>query len=280
MGLGFIDNWLGFDSNPDTSAADKASREAKELQERMYEETVARQQPFLDVGTAGIGQLGERLGVSGDSGSDIYGSLMGGYSPEQLTEDPSYQFRLDEGLKAQERALASQGKTMSPEAVKALTGYGQNMASQEYGRAFDRNRATQGDIYNRLAGITGTGQTASQGLTSAGQNFAAQQGQTGASLANVKMAADQGQQARRDSMFSNLAQGAMMFSDRTLKENIVKVGEQNGHNIYHFNYIGRPERFEGVMAQEVQKTNPEAVGTLNGKLAVNYDMLGLEMKEL
>jgi hypothetical protein len=69
------------------------------------------------------------------------------------------------------------------------------------------------------------------------------------------------------------------FSDRRLKENIEFVGEEKGHKIYKFNYIGTPEKmFIGVMADEVKKINPDAVTNQKGFDIVNYDLIGLELK--
>ncbi len=71
-------------------------------------------------------------------------------------------------------------------------------------------------------------------------------------------------------------------SDERLKENIKLVGkdERTGLNLYEFSYKWSPKRFIGVMAQEVKVKFPEAVNELSGYMAVYYDMLGLEMKEV
>lgn len=63
-----------------------------------------------------------------------------------------------------------------------------------------------------------------------------------------------------------------MFSDIRLKENIRRVGTTHGGlPIYTYNYIGSPEQHMGVMAQEVEKVIPEAVGTHeSGFLMVDY----------
>lgn len=74
---------------------------------------------------------------------------------------------------------------------------------------------------------------------------------------------------------------AAALSSRKLKENIVKVGEENGFNIYHFNYKDNPNtRYEGVMAEEVEKIRPDAITEIDGNKAVYYSKLGLEMKEV
>ena len=74
-----------------------------------------------------------------------------------------------------------------------------------------------------------------------------------------------------------------MFSDVRLKENIEYVGvdEITGLNLYDFNYKWGEKRFRGVMAHEVREEYPEAVYTSGaGWLAVYYDKLGIEMKEV
>jgi len=73
-------------------------------------------------------------------------------------------------------------------------------------------------------------------------------------------------------------------SDERLKEDIEVVGREKGFNIYEFNYKDTSKygagRYRGVMAQEVEKTRPEAVTEIDGFKAVNYDMIGLEMVEV
>lgn len=72
-----------------------------------------------------------------------------------------------------------------------------------------------------------------------------------------------------------------MFSDIRLKENVRHIGEENGFPIYEFNYINVPEKtYTGVMAQDVEQIMPEAVFESEGYKKVNYDMIGIEMREV
>jgi hypothetical protein len=66
---------------------------------------------------------------------------------------------------------------------------------------------------------------------------------------------------------------AGMFSDRRLKSNIVKLGEfEDGLGIYEYDIFDRRER--GVMAQEVEKLRPWALGPeVNGFKTVLYGEL-------
>ena len=65
--------------------------------------------------------------------------------------------------------------------------------------------------------------------------------------------------------------GSAMMSDKRLKKNIKLVGKtEGGTNIYTYNYVwGGPTQM-GVMAQEVEKDNPDAVIEIAGYKAVNY----------
>ena len=68
-------------------------------------------------------------------------------------------------------------------------------------------------------------------------------------------------------------------SDIRMKEDIEQVGvSPDGHKIYEFNYIGKPTRYRGVMAHEVAKIDPMAVGIRDGYLAVNYGKIDVNME--
>ena len=68
------------------------------------------------------------------------------------------------------------------------------------------------------------------------------------------------------------AQPGGFFSDERLKENIKAVGKTfDGQTIHSFNYKGDPRTQIGLIAQEVQKHHPDAVGLAGGYKTVNYD---------
>lgn len=64
-----------------------------------------------------------------------------------------------------------------------------------------------------------------------------------------------------------------VFSDRRVKEDIKEVGIlHNGLPVYSYKYKwGGPEHI-GVMAQDVEKIHPEAVGNVGGVKTVHYDL--------
>ena len=61
------------------------------------------------------------------------------------------------------------------------------------------------------------------------------------------------------------------FSDERVKENKERVGAlHDGTPVWSYNYIGDPVPRIGLMAQEVEKTHPDAVTTIGGIKAVDY----------
>jgi hypothetical protein len=53
----------------------------------------------------------------------------------------------------------------------------------------------------------------------------------------------------------------------------VRDGTIKGHPAYKFNYVGDSIPRRGVIAQEVEKTNPGAVAEFGGIKHVNYGAL-------
>lgn len=231
--------------------------------------------------------------LAGQTPDSNFGKLLETYSGQDIYNDPSYKFRLDQGNKAMERQLAASGKYLTPAASLALQEYGQNMGSQEYQNAYNRFNQDQGNLYNRLANLAGMGQTQTGQVIGAGQNYANQGTELYTGMGNSIVAANQANQANSGSMFKTLLNAganlgaaymtggtSLAASDERLKQDIKLIGQENGHNIYEFAYKADPDKkFIGVMAQEVQKTNPDAVEEINGYLAVDYDKIGVNFRE-
>ncbi len=65
--------------------------------------------------------------------------------------------------------------------------------------------------------------------------------------------------------------GLLNWSDRRLKEDIEQVGTLfDGTPVYGYRYKGAPACHIGLMAQDVEKTTPDAVIEINGYKAVDY----------
>lgn len=127
------------------------------------------------------------------SNDPSYGSLLKSFSMDDYVEDPGYQFRLSEGQKGLDRSAAARGGLQSGSALKAAANYSQNAASNEYGNAYSRYNNNQNTIYNRLMGVSGSGQSANNATSAAGSNYANQVGsnfmQNGDNQGNAQLAA-------------------------------------------------------------------------------------------
>jgi len=143
---------------------------------------------------------------------DAEKAMMPGYDPKaQFTfseDDPSYQFRQEEAQKAIERSQAAKGNLLSGGAVKESARYASDLASQEYGNAFNRwqseqlNKFNMGQSalsadYNRQLTDYNTQQNQLLNLANLGTGAMAQtQGATGAYSQNVANALTQQGQAQ------------------------------------------------------------------------------------
>jgi hypothetical protein len=150
------------------ASADKAL----ELQRDIYNKFMEMNKPYYEAGVNALGQI----------------------TRGEVTAEPGYGFRLGEGMKALERLQASRGNLLSGGAMKAGQRFAQDLASEEYGKSF-----------NRLANIAGIGQTAASQAGTAGQNYAGQAGELGMQGANALVSGRIG----RTSAYTSGAKGAI-----------------------------------------------------------------------
>ncbi len=156
-----------------------------------------------------------------------YGSLATPFSQTNWQVDPGYAFRLAEGQKALERSASAKGMTLSGAQARALTAYGQGMGSQEYGNAYNRYNNDQTTLFNRLAGLSGTGQTSSNTLANVGMNTANQ-------VSNGMMAAGNAQSAGWTAGTGALSNGLNAFASWNNYNN----GPMSGPGGYGYGYTG------------------------------------------
>jgi hypothetical protein len=173
------------------SAANKAGKlqaqgtiDAAKIIDDQYQQSRTDQMPWMTNGQSANNQLAMLLGVGGDKNATGYGSLAQSFSAKDLYDDPSYNFRLQEGEKALNRSTAARGGLLSGAAMKASQRYGQDYASTEYGAAFDRYNQNQTNLFNKLAGLSNAGQSSAQNLAGLGANAANQRAELKTDQAN------------------------------------------------------------------------------------------------
>lgn len=140
-------------------AADRATAE----QRRQFERQIELQEPFRLAGVNALPEL-------------IEASRYTPFSMEQFQQDPGYQFRLKEGLRALEQRAAAEGTRVSGNQLRGLVQYGQNLASQDWINSFNRYQAERAARLNPLQSLAGMGQ-------SNAATMAQQAGQFGQSMA-------------------------------------------------------------------------------------------------
>ena len=174
-------------SNKQAKAAGKAADQqfeatkyASDQQKQMFDDARKDQQPYMQAGSDALKQL---MGGMGQNGQ-----FMQTYTGQDIYDDPSYKFRLQQGQDSIQSGAAVQGGLLSGATQKALAGYGQDMASQEFSNAYNRFNADQSNQYNRLSNLVGMGQGAAAGVGNAGM-------QTGQAMANNAMSGANAQAA-------------------------------------------------------------------------------------
>jgi hypothetical protein len=163
------------------SAADvqaQSAREARELAKQIYEKQVSLQEPFRTAGITAQNQLLTLLGLQGGTPGAEFGRYARPFGMQDFQADPGYAFRLSEGLKALEASRAARGGLLSGATGKALSRYGQDLASQEYGNAFNRYQTERVNRLQPLGALMGAGQAAAAGQA----GYAGQYGQTAGGL--------------------------------------------------------------------------------------------------
>jgi len=144
-----------YSANKASGTQAAAADQSNQLQERMFNKQVELQEPWRQAGMNALNRM---------QSGDVMGMM-----------DPSYKFRLGEGMKALDRQAAARGGLISGGALKAAQRYGQDFASQEFGNA-----------YNRLAGLAGVGQTATGAIGNAAGTYGANAANTMMTGANAR----------------------------------------------------------------------------------------------
>lgn len=99
-----------------------------------------------------------------------YGSAFDPIDVGDVTQEPGYQFGLQQGQTALDRKIAAMGGRVSGAALKAASRYNSDYATTRYGQAYDRVNQERQQKLNRLASLAGIGQTAVSQTSQAGQN--------------------------------------------------------------------------------------------------------------
>jgi hypothetical protein len=189
VGDGLVGGYLN--SRASRSAANaqaQSARDANAAMLEMFNQNRQDMEPWRNAGVQGLNALmyGLGIGPQGDSprptnprfpwmqgagatngpagGSQPvgYGDLMRSFSLSDFQADPGYQFRLREGEGAINRNALARGRFNSGAALKELQRFSSNLASDEFGQAYNRFNNDQTNRFNRFAALADVGQTATR----------------------------------------------------------------------------------------------------------------------
>lgn len=143
----------GISGNSAADAQKQAADKAQQIQQQQFQSNQDLLKPQIQAGDTArsyaLGGLGLPGGVDKTTADNAF------------TTSPGYQFRLNQGVNALDQGAANGGTLNSGAQAKALTDYGQNAGSAEYGNYF-----------NRLMGLAGGGASATGQAVGVGQNYA------------------------------------------------------------------------------------------------------------
>lgn len=147
-----------------------AANEAAAQQRAALERQIQISEPWRTAGTTAVNQLSAMT----QPGGQYYAP----FSQTDWKQDPGYAFRLNEGMKALNASAAARGGLISGNALRAATGYGQELGSQEYTNAFNRYYTERSNMMDPLKFLSGQGQASAA-------NQAANVGATAGNISNL-----------------------------------------------------------------------------------------------
>lgn len=193
-----------YSNNKASKAQAKGIRQGAAAEERIAAKNLAFQKeqaeiqredfaPWREAGEEALGQI--------QAGIERGDFSMDGFVFEQ---DLGYQFRMNEGVKALDNSASARGRLLSGAQQKGVNAYAQNVASQEYSNAYNRESNEKSRKYNILSSLNQGGQSSAAGqaqvssqLATSSGNIMAQQGRSqnvaAQNIGNSRASAYQGQ---------------------------------------------------------------------------------------
>jgi len=200
-----------------------AAQGASQLQGQMFNTINQQQAPYRTAGYNALNQLGgmgagqyQQYDAAGNPTTMGTGSgyLTKQFGPADLAAGlaPNYDFMLQQGQMANQRAANVGGGAIGGNALQGLNKFTQDYAGNAYQNAFNNFQSQRTGIYNTLAGIAGIGQTGQTATNTAGSNLANAQSQLGVGSAAAQAAGNIGTASAYGNALSGLGSGLTLAS--------------------------------------------------------------------
>jgi hypothetical protein len=215
----------------------KAAKKAAQIQQQIYMQQREDLAPYREQGYTALEDI-----------EALKPFLTAQFGEEQLEQylDPSMAFRMKYGTQATERAANVGGGLLSGNTLRALTEFGQGLASTEYGNAFNRAQTERSNIYNTLANIAGMGQQSVNTGVTAGQAL-------GSQLTGLTTGA-----------------GAAQAAGQVGVANALGGAVQGLGNMYYLNQLMRPPTSAAVTNYGLSAGTPAAAPGMGGGTGLTY----------
>ena len=162
-----------------------AATQASQLQNQQFQQTRSDLAPWMQQGQASLSQLGQLTAPGGQ--------LMQPFGMEQFQQSPAYQFNLEQGTDAINKATRARRTNYAPATLQDIGKYSQGMASNEFLNAYNMYNQDQNNQYNRLFGLSQSGQNAAAHTGAFGAQSAQAQGGYLTDAGNAQAAGTVGQ---------------------------------------------------------------------------------------
>ena len=173
-GLGAAGSILGSNAQAD------ASRHAADIEQTLFQQTQQNLQPWMQAGNMALSQINQGLQPGGQFEHQ--------FGLQDFQASPAYQFNLEQGKLALDKASAARGKYYAPSTLQDIAKFSQGLASNEYQNAFSNYQTGIGNIWNRLQTISGGGQNAAANLGTNATAVGNQLGQNAIGAGNAQAA--------------------------------------------------------------------------------------------
>lgn len=170
----------------------QSEQNAIQFEEQQWNQTEKNEQPFLGAGQNALPYLLRGLGIGGGNTSGT-GSLNAPFTMADYTRSPGYNFLLQQGQNSIENTASATGGVGGGNTLKALTGYGQGVANQDYWNAYNAYTQNQNQRFNQLDTVVGSGQNAAANLGALGTQVGANVGNNMVGAGNALAAGTIGQ---------------------------------------------------------------------------------------
>jgi len=256
---------MGFITDIFTGGADDAAKGAAAVQAQSGAQAIAASERALAQSRQDLAPF-RRFGSHAlQSLEDL--TIRPEYQAKFLQNSPFYKTLADDAQRRIFDNQAARGKLGSGETASALQ---RNMVLMGQD-LIDRN------IRNRL-NLATLGANAAAGQATATQNMGTNIADLNTQIGNSQAsglvgAANARAQGVQSAVGTGLGIAGLFVSDARLKRDIVPVGHYGRHRTYRYRYVFDDREQFGVMAQEVEAIQPEAVINIGGVKFVDYGAL-------